>query len=49
MIVSCVAKGGGHMCTMLDRLFLDCGTTPTVEYTLVAAGIAALIVFLVRP
>jgi hypothetical protein len=37
------------MCTMFDHLFLNCGTTPTVEYTLVAAGVAALIIFLVRP
>jgi len=37
------------MCSALDHLFLNCGTTPTFEYTLVAAGLAALIVFLVRP
>jgi hypothetical protein len=38
-----------QMCSALDHLFLNCGTTPTFEYTLVAAGLAALIVFLVRP
>jgi hypothetical protein len=37
------------MCSVLDNLFLQCGTTPTLTYTLVAGGVAALIVFVVRP
>jgi hypothetical protein len=37
------------MCPLLDRLFLDCSTTPTFEYMLIAGGVALLIVFLVRP
>jgi len=37
------------MCTLLDRLFLNCGTPPTVDYALIAVGVAMLIVFLVRP
>jgi hypothetical protein len=37
------------MCSVLDNLFLQCGTSPTVTYTLIAGGVAALIVLLVRP
>jgi hypothetical protein len=37
------------MCTLLDRVFLNCGTTPTVEFALVAAGVAFVIFFLIRP
>lgn len=37
------------MCSVLDNLFLQCGTTPTFTYTLVAGAVAVLIVFLVRP
>jgi hypothetical protein len=37
------------MCTLLDRLFLDCGTTPTLEFIVVAGAVACLIVLLVRP
>ena len=37
------------MCTLLDRLFLSCGMTPTLEFTLLAAGVAIVIAFLVRP
>lgn len=37
------------MCTFFDRLFLDCGTTPTLEYTVIAGGVACLIVLLLRP
>jgi hypothetical protein len=37
------------MCTLLDNLLMHCGDTPVFEYTLIAGGIAALIVFLVRP
>jgi hypothetical protein len=37
------------MCSVLDTLFLHCGTTPTLTYILVAGGVAALIVFVVRP
>ncbi len=37
------------MCTLLDRLFLSCGTSPTFDYALIAGGVAVLIVFLVRP
>jgi hypothetical protein len=38
------------MCTLLDNLLMNCGgQTPVFEYTLIAGGVAALIVFLVRP
>lgn len=37
------------MCSLLDQIFLQCGTTPTFTYTLVAGGVAVLIVYLVRP
>ncbi len=37
------------MCSVIDNLFLNCGTTPTLGYTLIAGGVAVLIVFLVRP
>ena len=37
------------MCTLLDRLFLNCGTTPTLDYLLVAGAAAILIGLLVRP
>jgi hypothetical protein len=37
------------MCTLLDRLVLHCGTTPTLEYVLIAGGAGILIAFLVRP
>ena len=36
------------MCSALDTLFLGCGTTPTLDYTLIAGAIAAAILFLVR-
>jgi hypothetical protein len=37
------------MCTLLDNLLMRCGDTPMFEYSLIAGGIALLIVFLVRP
>jgi Flp pilus assembly pilin Flp len=37
------------MCTLLDNLLMQCGDTPAFEYTLIAGGVALLIVFLVRP
>jgi hypothetical protein len=37
------------MCTLLDNLLMRCGDTPVFEYSLIAGGIALLIVFLVRP
>ncbi len=37
------------MCSVLDNLFLHCGTTPTLTYTMVAGAVAVVIVFLVRP
>jgi hypothetical protein len=37
------------MCSVIDNLFLHCGTTPTMSYVLIAGGVAALIAFLVRP
>ncbi len=37
------------MCSIFDNLFLQCGTSPTFTYTLIAGGVAVLIVFLVRP
>jgi hypothetical protein len=37
------------MCTLLDNLLMNCGSTPVFDYTLIAGGVAALIVFLVRP
>jgi len=37
------------MCSVMDNLFLHCGTTPTVTYAVIAGGVAMLIVFLVRP
>jgi hypothetical protein len=37
------------MCTLLDNLLMHCGDTPVFEYSLIAGGVALLIVFLVRP
>lgn len=37
------------MCSLLDNLMLNCGTTPTLDFMLIAGGVALLIVFLVRP
>jgi hypothetical protein len=37
------------MCSVIDNLFLNCGTTPTFSYALIAGGVALLIAFLVRP
>lgn len=37
------------MCSVLDNLFLHCGTTPTLAYAMIAGAVAVLIVFLVRP
>ena len=37
------------MCSVLDNLFLHCGTTPTFSYVMVAGAVAVVIVFLVRP
>jgi hypothetical protein len=37
------------MCSVIDNLFLNCGTTPTMSYVLIAGGVAVLIAFLVRP
>jgi hypothetical protein len=37
------------MCTLLDNLLVHCGSTPIFQYTLIAGGVALLIVFLVRP
>jgi Flp pilus assembly pilin Flp len=37
------------MCTFFDQLLLDCGATPTLEYTVIAGAVACLIVLLLRP
>lgn len=37
------------MCTLLDQLFLDCGTSQAVEFVVLAGGVAFLIVLLIRP
>ncbi len=37
------------MCTLVDRLFMVCGTPPTLEYLLMAAALIAVILFVVRP
>jgi hypothetical protein len=37
------------MCSLFDRIFLNCGTTPTLDFVLVAGAAAVLIAFLVKP
>jgi hypothetical protein len=37
------------MCSLLDRIFLNCGTSPTMNFVLVAAAAAVLIAFLIKP
>lgn len=36
------------MCTLADRLLMSCGQTPILEYGLVAAGVAIVIILLLR-
>lgn len=37
------------MCTLVDRLLLTCGPTPTLEYALMAIGVVVILAFVVRP
>lgn len=37
------------MCSIIEKLVLNCGPTPTLEYAVIAAGVVAVIVFLLRP
>jgi Flp pilus assembly pilin Flp len=43
------ARKDQPMCTLLDNLLMHCGATPVSEYTLIAGGVAMVIVFLIRP
>ena len=37
------------MCSLLDQIFLNCGTTPSLDFVLIAGAAAALIARLVKP
>jgi hypothetical protein len=37
------------MCTLVDRLFMVCGSPPSFEYLVMAAALIAVILFVVRP
>ena len=36
------------MCTIADRLLMNCGSMPVLEYGLIAAGVAIVIVLVLR-